>query len=109
MPLRDKNYLAMVRLLPCMKSGDGKCQGDVCAAHLSKSTDAGKGIKASDIYTVPLCWYHHNLQHAIGEVSFWGGMDNIYKLRGWCLEMYDQKHDIFALRRVYIQARNDLL
>lgn len=101
-------FLNLIRTLPCFKSGDGKCQGDICPAHLSKTTDAAKGIKASDCFVVPLCWFHHNLQHIIGEVTFWDGIDNIYKLKEWCLKMYDARLDLFNLRRVYMQARNDL-
>ncbi len=54
--MRDSKRLAAVRLLPCVRCGHPYSQ----AAH-SNSAKHGKGrsIKASDEFTVPLCYSCH--------------------------------------------------
>jgi hypothetical protein len=94
-------------MLPCLKSGIEPCSGDVCPAHLSKLTDACKGKKASPWFVSPLCHWHHTEQHRVGEVTFWRGIDNIYKLKEWQLKLYHAK-DIFEAQRIVNEARKDL-
>jgi hypothetical protein len=67
--LRDRDHLAFVRTLPCLACGRrGPCE----AAHVRLGTDGTSGRKPSDRYTVPLCSHCHAVQHATGEVAFWG-------------------------------------
>ena len=69
-----KDHLMFIRQLPCVS-----CQTmrGVQAAHLSTFNDnaghygRGKGSKASDRWTLPLCEGCHTYQHKIGEEKFW--------------------------------------
>jgi len=42
------------------------------AAHVRMNNPCGTSKKPSDEHTVPLCPVHHDSQHDIGEVIFWG-------------------------------------
>lgn len=54
--MRDAKRLAAVRLLPCIRCGNPDSQ----AAHSnSVKHGKGRGIKASDEFTVPLCHSCH--------------------------------------------------
>ena len=61
--LRDKDYLKWIRGCGCMFKDctHGSCFGDVVAAH---GKPLGMGIKGSDRMALPLCFYHHQLEHA---------------------------------------------
>lgn len=74
---RSSKHLKWVRFLPCILVGDGECMGPVEAAHVRKGTDGGMGEKPSDIFVLPLCQWHHRVQHMVGEVSFHEGSDPI--------------------------------
>lgn len=39
-------------------------------AHVRHETDGGAGLRPSDWWTLPLCFFHHAEQHAIGEPAF---------------------------------------
>jgi len=67
-PARDKAHLAYVRLQICAVVGND-CGGVTEAAHIGV---AGKGIKASDFLTVPLCTKHHIESHGAGVYTFQG-------------------------------------
>lgn len=55
--MRDHKRLAAIRKLPCVKCGGGPSQ----AAHSNSSKHGkGRGIKASDEFTVPLCYKCHS-------------------------------------------------
>lgn len=43
---------------------------DIECAHVRAGTDGGTALKPSDWWCVPLCDFHHNLQHQIGEPLF---------------------------------------
>lgn len=62
--------------LPCVKCG---IYGVDCA-HLRKGSHAGIAQKPDDKELLPLCRIHHQEQHTIGEVSFWGNIDLARKL-----------------------------
>jgi hypothetical protein len=68
-PDRDRPYLDYVRgeLCAAWPEDSTHCAGVTEAAHLEV---AGKGIKASDYLAVPLCTFHHALQHQIGLAQF---------------------------------------
>lgn len=54
--MRDAKRLKTVRLLPCVRCGQSPSQ----AAHSNSSKHGkGRGIKSSDIYTIPLCAMCH--------------------------------------------------
>lgn len=54
--MRDAKRLKAIRLLPCVRCGKGPSQ----AAHSNSSKHGkGRGIKASDEFTVPLCAICH--------------------------------------------------
>ena len=54
--MRDAKRLAAIRKLPCVRCGYPHSQ----AAHSNSSKHGkGRGIKASDLYTVPLCYVCH--------------------------------------------------
>jgi len=48
------------------------CFGSVVAAHIRLGCLAGKGKKPGDNRTIPLCWAHHGLEGAKGELWFHG-------------------------------------
>ncbi|MEQ1066312.1 hypothetical protein ABLB96_14735 [Acinetobacter sp. XH1741] len=57
--MRDSKRLAEVRKLPCMRCG---APAPSQAAHSNSGKHGkGKGIKASDEFTVPLCYKCHFL------------------------------------------------
>lgn len=76
--LRSPKHLARLRTLPCCIP---ECRGGpVDPHHLTHVQPKGRGLKASDALTVPLCrWSHHSATstagvHHIGdERAFWAG------------------------------------
>ncbi|WPE80204.1 hypothetical protein SB581_12100 [Acinetobacter baumannii] len=55
--MRDAKRLAEIRKLPCVRCGTQGSQ----AAHSNNSKHGkGRGIKAGDAYTVPLCYPCHS-------------------------------------------------
>lgn len=55
--MRSPKRLAEIRKLPCIRCGYPHSQ----AAHSNSSKHGkGRGIKASDLYTVPLCYVCHS-------------------------------------------------
>jgi len=103
MPLRDKKHLALIRMLTCVRGIN--CMGDVVPAHIRKFSDGGTGIKPSDNLTVPLCVGCYDLMHK-GEVTFWGGVDGVYKAIDFAKSLYGV--DIFKANRLVMEARCDL-
>ncbi|EPG8070886.1 hypothetical protein LJD53_001171 [Acinetobacter baumannii] len=56
--MRSKKRLSEIRALPCVRCGYPHSQ----AAHSNSGKHGkGKGIKASDAFTVPLCYKCHHL------------------------------------------------
>ena len=54
--MRDSKRLAAIRKLPCIRCGNPDSQ----AAHSNSSRDGkGRGIKADDSKTIPLCFKCH--------------------------------------------------
>lgn len=75
---RDAGHLAAIRQCQCLKCGRDRA-GE--AAHL-RITSArhgkrltGIGEKPDDRWCLPLCHACHMEQHAIGEMTFWAGLD----------------------------------
>lgn len=67
--LRSPAHLQWVRGHVCAVDTD-QCQGGIEAAHVRLGTDGGMAVKPSDNYVIPLCHYHHDQQHRLGEKSF---------------------------------------
>lgn len=72
-PAKSKSYLAFIRKLPCVVTG----QTDVEAAHLSMAAPKyghygrGRGSKAADRWALPLSSAAHRRQHEVGEDLYW--------------------------------------
>ena len=72
----EKDHLAFIRTLPCLVKAPA-CDGDIQAHHI-RYTDLRYGKRdlgrerADDWWTVPLCRFHHDLLHRVGdEQAFW--------------------------------------
>ena len=99
----DKNYLSLVRSLPCLHCGMEPSE----AAHLRLSSAAygktsGLGKKPDARWVLPLCAEHHrlgrNAQHNQGERQFWEAL-GINPL-ATCVALYAQAGDMVAMRAV---------
>lgn len=74
---RDENgtHLKFIRGLPCAACGTRR---NIEAAHIRMASmvhgkrETGKAEKPDDKFALPLCQMHHNEQHTVGEVLFWG-------------------------------------
>ena len=54
--MRDSKRLAAIRRLPCIRCGNPNSQ----AAHSNSAKHGkGRGIKASDLFVIPLCFKCH--------------------------------------------------
>ncbi|MDN5542514.1 MAG: hypothetical protein L0G58_09410 [Acinetobacter sp.] len=54
--MRDHKRLVAVRLLPCIRCGNPNSQAD----HSNSAKHGkGRGIKSSDLFTVPICVGYH--------------------------------------------------
>jgi hypothetical protein len=91
-------------MLPCVK-----CQcNDTIVAHIRKFSNCGIARKPDDDRVLPLCNRCHHRQHSIGEVTFWGGIEGVYKAIDWALKLYGARDDIFKAQRIVNEARKDL-
>lgn len=64
-PIRNKAYTDWVKSLPCCVCGK---QSDD-PHHIIQAGYGGKGTKASDLWTIPLCREHHDELHK--DVDAW--------------------------------------
>ncbi len=72
--IRDANWLAIVRKMPCHITQDNEhCNGTpVDPHHLTCIPGEGiMGDKAGDDKVLPLCRLHHSTLHGMGEIAFW--------------------------------------
>lgn len=68
----DEQFLAYVRTQKCIARAGVPCNGPIQAAHVWRLRDGfGKGVKGP-YAAVPLCAYHHQLQHNNGEEAIGG-------------------------------------
>jgi hypothetical protein len=68
----DEQFLAFVRTQKCIARAGVPCNGPIQAAHVWRLRDGfGKGVKGP-YAAVPLCAYHHQLQHNNGEEAIGG-------------------------------------
>lgn len=72
--IRNASHLQWVRGHDCSCAAIAHtracCEGRIEAAHVRTGTDGGMAVKPSDCWVVPLCNFHHGLQHRIGEPEF---------------------------------------
>lgn len=78
-PEKDaRGFLQWIRGRECLAHGHA-CAGRIEAAHVDYAGDKGMGTKVSDRYSIPLCSFHHQLQHSIGwpafDISYCGGSE----------------------------------
>jgi hypothetical protein len=93
-------HLALVRRCACLAcDNDNGCE----AAHLRINTGAGTGLKPGDRWALPLCSACHRLQHAIGEVTFWRGLD--LDPVGVAVALFAKSGDLAAMRELVFAAR----
>lgn len=67
--IRCAAHLTWIRTFNCLLHGF-ECSGKIEAAHVRTGTDGAMSVKPSDTWSIPLCSYHHKLQHDIGESAF---------------------------------------
>jgi hypothetical protein len=65
---RSQRHLSHVRGHACVVCD---ASAPIEAAHVRMGSGAGMGQKPSDYLAVPLCKPCHQLQHTMGEESFW--------------------------------------
>ncbi len=69
--IRNASHLKWIRGHECSVAGRRTpCEGDIEAAHVRTGTDGGLSVKPSDCWTIPLCSFHHQIQHTWGEDRF---------------------------------------
>lgn len=67
--IRNASHLKWIRG-HCCTVNTIDCLGRIEAAHVRGGTDGALGVKPSDCWTLPLCSYHHAMQHQHGEQHF---------------------------------------
>lgn len=67
----NPGYLAWLRSGPCSLSGKDPCSGPI-QAHHSTHVKRGKGQRAHDRQSFPLCmWHHHTFHDCCGYFKTW--------------------------------------
>ena len=82
---RSDPYLSFIRTKPCLVCGNSET-----VPHHEPLKQAGKGIKAPDSQTIPLCAKCHHMRHQIGASFF---------------ESVDIKMEIIRLLTKYLEER----
>ena len=86
--MRDAKRLAAIRKLPCVRCGGGPSQ----AAHSNFSEHGkGKGIKADDNYTIPLC---HACHMVFDQYQGMGLLES----KEWFLKMLEKTERMLNLK-----------
>ena len=101
---QEGRYFQAIRMLICVRCGTN--QG-IEVSHLRKTCDGGMGKKPSMWFVLPLCHRCHAESHR-GEVTFWGGMEGVYRVKRLALDLYEAK-DIFGRRRLIMEYRKERL
>lgn len=86
--LRDPQYLEWIRGLPCLRNNSA-CGGAVEAAHVKSRGAGGKDVGN----VVPLCHWHHQLQHEDGIKSFAELVGGLEELRRIAAEVYPEQYE----------------
>ena len=81
-----RGFLQWIRGRRCLAECSA-CSGKVVSAHVDYAGGKGMATKVSDRYAIPLCHFHHQLQHSMG----WATFDHVYLRRyGGALEASNQ-------------------
>lgn len=67
--IRSASHRAWIRKFECAVLGPD-CGGRIECAHIEGSGTKGMGMKAADVFTIPLCSFHHAERHRIGWRTF---------------------------------------
>lgn len=102
--IRDKKHLEFIRSLICVKCGTSQ---NIQAAHIRANSDGGIGIKPSDDRCLPMCHDCHSKQHRVGEVTFWGGVDDVFKAIELAKSIYGK--DLFEAKKLLMEVRCELI
>jgi hypothetical protein len=62
-------YLQWLRGRKCLADGSA-CSGKIEAAHVDYAGGKGVATKVADRFAIPLCSFHHGLQHSMGWATF---------------------------------------
>ena len=66
---RFASHRQWIRGHVCAVAND-ECAGMIECAHVEGSGTGGMGMKADDVFTIPLCHTHHALRHSMGWRTF---------------------------------------
>lgn len=69
-PIRCPQHLQWIRGCVCSVADCTYKLSRVEAAHVRTGTDGSTGKKPGDNFAIPLCYFHHRLQHVKGEAEF---------------------------------------
>jgi len=87
---RDSDYLEWLKSQKCCVVAGKKHEGDIVPAHVRRiASGAGTGIKP-EYSAVPMCDFHHKLQHSKGESGI-GGKEFIDRQRVKHLERWSRE------------------
>ena len=81
---RDPKYRKFIRAKRSLYSGRHGTRIDPIVASHQGFGKGGTSLKAPDTHTVPLLHTEHQIEHQVGEQTFWGDMHEALPLR--CLE-----------------------
>jgi len=112
--IKDANYLAWVRGLPCLVCGNNI---ETEAAHVKYSDSRaakyspGMAEKSDDHFAVPLCSKCHRSQHTMNEREWWveKKIDPITTAAFLCLAYGDQARAEQIIETARISAVSDCL
>lgn len=80
----NADYLKYIRTKPSLYSGRCGTPDDPIVASHQGFGKGGTALKAPDTHAVPLLHTEHQIEHQVGEKTFWGDMYDALPLR--CLE-----------------------
>ena len=102
---KDEKHFAFIHELPCLR-----CPSlmDIVVAHIIKFGNGGIGIKPTSDCTVPLCDACHRRQHTIGEVTFWGGEEKIWKAKEVAIALKEVTGDVRTGTQIVTQGRREI-
>jgi hypothetical protein len=92
---RSQAHCNFVRQHACTNCGSVVA---IEVAHVRKGSGAGIGQKPDDWNTVSLCRECHQMQHSMGEDSFWGDRDPRAVIAAF-IQASPRRMEIEALRR----------
>lgn len=93
---RSQAHCNHVRRFMCSIEG---CRGwPIEVAHVRTGSGAGAGQKPDDWRTVSLCKSCHNVQHTVGERTFWRGRD-VERLIAEFIAASPKRHEIEQIMR----------